>query len=215
MNNNLKKEIPSLIALILPAIYLLYTWRTIKDTIPIHYNFYGEPDRYGSKYTLIFIALFLPAIAYVIFYFMQTFGSNANLKRMNKKLNALKFIMTLFMSAIAIFIIYSSKSESISQPSIIFALIGLLLAAIGNFFPTIKPNYLFGIRTPWTLKNEIVWRSTHQIGGKLWFIGGLLITLISLISTELWSLITAVGILGIITIVPLFYSYFKAKEIQS
>ena len=68
---------------------------------------------------------------------------------------------------------------------LIFPLIGLLFAFLGNYFKTIKPNYFIGIRTPWTLENEEVWKKTHLIGGKLWFVGGLLMALTFVLPNEM------------------------------
>ncbi|WP_243123893.1 SdpI family protein [Thermaerobacter sp. FW80] len=28
----------------------------------------------------------------------------------------------------------------------------------------VRPNFFFGIRTPWTLSSEAVWRKTHRAG---------------------------------------------------
>lgn len=36
----------------------------------------------------------------------------------------------------------------------------------------IKPNHYFGIKTPWNLKNEIVWKKTHRLGYYTAMIGG-------------------------------------------
>ncbi|TFW31670.1 SdpI family protein, partial [Pseudomonas putida] len=46
------------------------------------------------------------------------------------------------------------------------------------YLQRVRSNYFMGIRTPWTLSNETVWKKTHRLSGKLLFIGGLL-TLIS------------------------------------
>ena len=42
---------------------------------------------------------------------------------------------------------------------------GLLFVGIGPLLPRISSNRWTGIRTPWTLSNETVWRRTHRIGG--------------------------------------------------
>ncbi len=52
---------------------------------------------------------------------------------------------------------------------------------MGNYFKVIQPNYFLGIRTPWTLENKEVWKSTHTFASKLWVIGGLVIVLGGLI----------------------------------
>ena len=48
----------------------------------------------------------------------------------------------------------------------------------------LKQNYFIGIKTPWTLENEEVWKLTHLYAGKMWVIGGLLVVVLSLIVPE-------------------------------
>jgi len=36
----------------------------------------------------------------------------------------------------------------------------------------IRQNYFFGIKTPWTLANEEVWRKTHRFTGYVWVAAG-------------------------------------------
>jgi len=85
---------------------------------------------------------------------------------------------------------------------------------LGNYFKTIQPNYFIGIRTPWTLENEIVWKETHRLAGKMWFAGGILIVLASLILGKQFITYVFLAIMAIITAIPLLYSYFKFEEIK-
>jgi uncharacterized membrane protein len=51
-------------------------------------------------------------------------------------------------------------------PSIL-ALLAMMLAVMGNSLGKIRRNQLFGIRTTWTLKSDVVWERTHRMGGRL------------------------------------------------
>ena len=86
---------------------------------------------------------------------------------------------------------------------------------LGNYFKTIKPNYFIGIRTPWTLENEEVWKKTHLFGGKLWFIGGLLIFILSLIIPDNYSFYVLITVTVIISILPIIYSYLEFKKLKA
>ena len=33
--------------------------------------------------------------------------------------------------------------------------------------PSLKQNYFIGIKTPWTLENEMVWKKTHRITARI------------------------------------------------
>jgi uncharacterized membrane protein len=43
--------------------------------------------------------------------------------------------------------------------------VGLLFIVLGNYLTRVEPNWFVGIRTPWTLSSDTVWRKTHRMGG--------------------------------------------------
>lgn len=96
----------------------------------------------------------------------------------------------------------------------IFAGVGLLFSFIGNYMHTLKPNYFAGLRLPWTLENEDNWRKTHQLAGKLFFAGGLLIAVICLFTPVIVSIIAFFTICTIIVLIPCIYSYRLYKQQQ-
>jgi uncharacterized membrane protein len=93
------------------------------------------------------------------------------------------------------------------NPKFIVIGIGLLFSVIGNYFYTIKPNYFAGIRTPWALENEENWRLTHQLGSKLWFVGGIVIVITGLLLKEVALIVALFTIILFMVIVPIVYSY--------
>ena len=74
---------------------------------------------------------------------------------------------------------------------------------------------LIRIRTPWTLENETVWKETHKLGGKMWFIGGLAVILSSLLLEKQTNFTIFIVITAIITIIPVVYSYLKFKNLKT
>jgi uncharacterized membrane protein len=207
----LKKEIPFILIALIPFVYLASIWNQLPETIPMHWNASGEIDRYGSKNGLWLTTFMMAGLGYFLFLVLPKIDPKGKLNNMGNKLNHLRFALSIFMSALAVFIIYSTK-QSESKPTFIFILIGLLFTILGNYFKTIKPNYFIGIRTPWTLENEDVWKKTHLLGGKLWFTGGLLIILFSLLLPENLSLYLFLGVTIIISAVPIVYSYLEFKK---
>jgi uncharacterized membrane protein len=208
----LKKEFPILAIVTLPFIYLAYIWKELPNKVPMHWNIKGEIDRYGDKSELIIIPLLLPLLVYIIFLVVPKIDPKNKLNKMGNKLQTIKFFLTTFMSILALFIIYTAKNESFTNPNYIILLIGVLFIILGNYFKTIKPNYFIGIRTPWTLENETVWKKTHELGGKLWFLGGIIVVLSSLLLFKKQNFTLFLIITGIITIIPIVYSYITFKN---
>jgi uncharacterized membrane protein len=161
---------------------------------------------------LIIIPILLPLLVYIIFLVVPKIDPKNKLNKMGNKLQTMKFLLTIFMSILAIFIIYTAKNESFANPNYIVLLIGILYIIFGNYFKTIKANYFIGIRTPWTLENEKVWKETHKLGGKLWFAGGIIVVITSLILEKETNFTIFLIITGIITIIPIVYSYLIFKN---
>lgn len=145
---NLKKELPLIGIVLLPFIYLAYIWNQLPEKVPTHWNINGEIDRYGEKIELIIIPILLPLLMYIIFLVVPKIDPKNKLNKMGNKLQTIKFLLTTFMSILALFIIYTAKNQSFANPNYIVLLIGVLYIIFGNYFKTIKANYFIGIKTP-------------------------------------------------------------------
>ncbi len=210
----LRNEIPLITIVLLPFIYLAYIWKELPEKVPIHWNIKGEIDRFGDKSELLLIPILLPLLIYIIFLIVPKIDPKNKITKMGNKYQHIKILLTTFMSILALFIIYSAKNQSFSNPNYIVLLIGILYIILGNYFKTIKANYFIGIRTPWTLESETVWKETHKLGGKMWFVGGIIIVISSLILDKQPNFTLFMIVTGIITIIPITYSYLKYKKIE-
>jgi uncharacterized membrane protein len=211
---NIKKEIPLLIVVLIPFVYLAYIWSSLPDTVPLHWNYKGEIDDWGNKSSLIFITFLLSGLTYILFTVIPFIDPKKRIQTMGNKYHNLKFLMVLFMSALAVFIIYSAKEQSITNPSFIYLAIGLLFMLLGNYMKIIKANYFIGIRTPWTLEYESIWKSTHKLASKIWFVGGLAIVISSLTTNKDFNGIFFISVITLLAIIPVVYSYMEYRKLK-
>ncbi len=124
------------------------------------------------------------------------------------RMQRIAFYTCLYLSAIWMMIIYTTLHTDPSMVmKFVFIAMGLLFALLGSNMYNIKPNYFAGIRLPWTLENEDNWRQTHQLAGRLWFFGGLLIAIVGLLLNNKSAPIACGAILAVLIIVPIIYSY--------
>lgn len=214
MNFSIKKELPIVGIALLPLVYLGSVWNSLPENVPIHWNLEGEIDNWGSKYTLIGLVFLMPILTYILMLVVPKIDPKKRIEAMGGKYDQFKFIVVAFMSVLSIFIIYISKNQKLSSPSIIFVLLGILFVSLGNYFKVLKQNYFIGIKTPWTLENEEVWKLTHLLAGKMWVIGGLVVVILSLLLPENINFYFFMSITAIISIVPIVYSYFIYKKLK-
>ena len=215
MNESLKKELPIIGIVLLPFIYLAYIWNSLPEQVPMHWNLKGEIDDWGSKYSLIGLAFLLPVFTYVLMLVIPKIDPKKSMESMGGKYNQFKFILVAFMSFVVLVVMYISINQKLSNPNMIVILVGTLFVFMGNYFKVIKQNYFIGIKTPWTLENEEVWKLTHLLAGKMWVIGGIIIVICSLILPENINFYFLISITAVISIVPIVYSYLIYKKLKN
>lgn len=213
--NKILNRIIWLIVLV-PGIYLAFTWNKLPDIIAMHFDIKGNADRYGNKKELLVPVIILTVISLFV-YFLFT-----NIYRLDPKkyaaenkgrLQRIGFAVAVFMAAMNCMIIYTSVNRgSRFDISLVLGGVGFLFAIIGNYMPNMKPNYFAGLRLPWTLENADNWKKTHAFAGKLWFAGGLLLAVVCLLTPPTIALVIFFSVIIIITIIPSVYSYRLYKK---
>ncbi|HAP01539.1 MAG TPA: hypothetical protein DCQ93_06390 [Bacteroidetes bacterium] len=210
-------EIILLTILTLPFIYISIIWNLLPEIIPTHFNIDGVADDWGSKWT-IFI---MPCISFPM-YFILRFVPRIDPRFKNYQLfqrsyNYIRLAVHLLLASITVFIVQITLNNSLANMGAkwIFILVLIFFSIMGNFMRTIRSNYFAGIRTPWTLENETVWRKTHEFSGRLWFYGGLILSLITLFLNDKWTLIIIFPLLILMAgIIPITYSYFCYRNLK-
>jgi uncharacterized membrane protein len=90
-----------------------------------------------------------------------------------------------------------------------------LMTAIGNFMINLKPNWFIGVRTPWTLSSDHVWKQTHLVLGRLWFYGGLICILLAFTVPDTWLPIVILTYSLGSAIFAVAYSFILFKKEQN
>jgi len=206
---------------IISAIIMCIVVATIMpETVPHHYNIAGEADRWGSKWIYVLFGM----IPFFISASYEIYRKRTNNKRGNQVIED-KLIPLISPFFIVIFWVTTpiTGSESLNPRlgCLIITMIGALMMIITNYSGKIRQNPHLGIRIPWTLKDETVWKKTHRLGGFTGIIGGLCMVVFSLIGffSENWyfgwcMIGLIIGLIGV-GIIPTVYSYCIYKKFKS
>ena len=207
------------LVIVLPAVYLALVWNKLPEKVAMHFDLKGNVDRFGSKNELIIMSsvmILMNAVVYLILTNIYRIDPKRYAAEHKSRLYRIAFAVCVFISAVLCLIIYSSTQGNIKfSTRLILSGVGLLFAFIGNYMHNLKPNYFAGFRLPWTLENEDNWRKTHLLGGKVWFVGGLVIAVICLLLPPEASMVAFFSIMLILVLIPAIYSYRLYKKQKS
>lgn len=192
--------------------FALAVYTRLPNRIPSHWNLRGEVDGWMEK---PWGALVQPAIATgvlgLLWLLPRIDPRRANVERFSEDRRLLINLIVLFMAVVQVATLGHAIGWPVQVDRVIMASVGLLFVGLGNYLPRIRSNWFMGIRTPWTMDNERVWRATHRVGGRTFVAAGLVMALAALLPDPLreW---TMGGAIAVAVAVPLVYSYVAYRR---
>ena len=224
MKNNKKLNLADIIIILILLIttgVTFYYYPRLPRIIPTHFGISGKPDGWGAKSTLFMLGGLNLAIAVLMPLSQKIDPKKDNYARFQKVWDLFRVFITFMLGALQMMMIMTAFDEnSVDVGTTIMALIGVMFLLLGNYMPKVKHNYMFGIKTPWTIRDVRVWEKTHRMAGPIWAAIGLIIIASSF--TPLWRsgnrtvvLAVFVGVMLIGAIVPMAYSYFLFNSLNT
>jgi uncharacterized membrane protein len=213
MKNLLIRDWLILVVLFIPFPFIMFAWDTFPERIPIHFNLQGTPDRYSGK---AFGLLIFPAINIVLYAILQAVPmidpKRNNFQFFEGRYRIIRTVIHVLLAFAFFLIAMFSLGYSFDITKVITYALVLMLLILGNYMSSVRLNYSVGIRTPWTLNNETVWKKTHRFTAKLWVFSSIaLLVALPFISA---ALIVFLVFVGMITIIPIVYSYVVFRTIN-
>ncbi len=191
-----------------------WAWQQLPATasIPVHWNMAGEPDRYGGKFEGLLLLPLVAAGVVLIFNSVRYIDPlRANIERSGQAYRASLLGVLFLLLVIHIGAVLNAVGYAVNLGLLTAPAVGIMFIVMGNYLGKIRRNYMFGVRTPWTLTSELAWNKTHRLTGKLFVAAGFLILIACI-----WGPIVAfytmmISILGTVAFAFL-YSYWIWRQ---
>ena len=217
-----KRKIMYYVFMFLPLAVTFMVLPFLPEQIPAHYDFNNQVTRWGSKYE----AFIFPVITLIFGFFMLGMARYSAKHEEAGKNNENVCIMTgivslIVFNAMTVYFLYTSyhKVENLSFVTVdvnqlLFGILGASMIVLGNIMPKLRRNSYIGLRTGWSMKNEVTWKKSQRFGGISFIIAGMIIILISCFIKGTACTVWSLGVLLACGFVDTFYTYKAAKKYE-
>lgn len=210
----MKKHLFAIILILTTCLAWAISWPYLPDTIATHWSG-GTADGFSSKLSAMMSVAGIMIGLYIFLNVVPKIDpKKENYKKFPKGLmminNAL--LVLLFIGNMAV--ITTGLGYNIFLHRVPELLVGILFLVIGNYLPQCKPNFFVGMRNPWTLSSEEVWRKTHRFSGKVFVALGLLMIVSIALPANLRSYMMLAMILIAVVLTNLYSYILYKKEMQ-
>jgi uncharacterized membrane protein len=206
-----KLEIISISIIIISFIIGLYTFQFFPEKIASHWGLHGEANKYTNKFFGLF---FLPFIMMLIFGVLTIIPKidplKKNIEDFIKYYNTFILMIILFIFYIYLLTIAWNFGYKFNMNFMFIPVLGLLFIYTGSILNKLQRNWFIGIRTPWTMSSDKVWKKTHKLGSKLFKISGIIILFGIFFIDSIWIFVLVPIIISVIWLI--IYSYLEYKK---
>lgn len=189
----------------------VFVFPFLPQTIPVHWNAQGFADAFGPSWSGVFVFPALMVFVFALFLVIPKIEVfKKNLLAFQKEYWVLAAVLEAFFLLFFLATLAPNFGFEFNMVFFITILIGFLFIAIGFLMPRFKRNFFVGIRTPWTLASDKVWKKTHEFGGKAFILAGI-ICLASLLIPA-YSLMVSIAAALFAAAAAVIYSYLEFRK---
>jgi len=185
----------------------VYPW--LPPVFASHWNASGTADGTMTKFSgLILIPLLMIACVVLFALLPRIDPLRKNYEKFRNYYEGFILVFVLYLLAIQILMILWNLGYPLNTNITFPILFGILFVYLGFLIEHAEQNWFVGIRTPWTLSSVAVWKKTHERGGKLFKISGI-VSFVGVIagSYALWFILVPALTVAVYTVVYSYIAY--------
>ncbi|HXH63747.1 MAG TPA: SdpI family protein [Gemmatimonadales bacterium] len=199
---------------ILAGLASIWAYPQLPERIATHWSFSGQPNGYSSR---AFAAWFAPAMIAVLALLFQILPKIDPKRRNYEKFGdaywLLANVLPFFLLCVHVMLLANGLGYPAPVGRLIPVGVGLLFIVLGNYLPRIQPNWFVGVRTPWTMSSDTVWRQTHRTAGWVFVTAGFVMLTGAVLPRVVYLPLLVVTVV-LAPLVPIVQSYILWKREQ-
>ena len=187
--------------------FSLAVYGSLPAEVPTHWDWRGEADDWSSR---AFGAFMLPGVALVLWLLLPALRKidprKTHYERFDETFWLMVNMILGFLAAMHVLALGAALGWPLDIGRAVNVLAGVMLMGLGNYLPRVRSNWWIGIRTPWTLDNERVWRETHRVAGVAFVAAGAITLLTAFLPASVGYPVLMVSI-ATAALLPTIYSF--------
>jgi len=206
-----KTYIFCLAIIVFSFIVAVFCYPLMPEKMASHWGMSGEVNGYMPKFWGLFLMPIVSLIIFALFVFIPKIDPmKENFAKFRKYFDWFIVLFEIFLLYIYILTLLWNIGIKFDFVFAIVPATALLFYYIGIMIERSERNWFVGIRNPWTLSSDIVWKKTHKLGGRLFKVAGL-VAFSGILFPECAFLLFILPVI-IFAIFINFYSYFIFKK---
>lgn len=189
-----------------------WLWTALPARVPTHWNVYGQVDGWLPKATAVWGGLALVAAVWAGLLVTPALDPRReNYARFAETYRVIRTAIVAVLAGLHAAVLLAGAG--LLRDPILFVRLGLplLWIVIGNSLGRVRPNFFVGIRTPWTLADDGVWRRTHRVGARA-LVGAGVVGLFAAALPDLAGFVLFIAATLAAALVPAVYSYLDFRR---
>ncbi|MCX6726459.1 MAG: DUF1648 domain-containing protein [Candidatus Shapirobacteria bacterium] len=184
----------------------------LPDILATHWGISGEVNGYSSKAFALFFMPGMSLALYFIFLFLPKIDPyQKNFAEFDQYYYLFVNIIFAFLFYIQLLTIFWDLGSRFNMIQAMSPALAILYYYAGVLLKNTHRNWFVGIRTPWTMTSDVVWKKTHEVSSSLFQIAGLL-ALMALFVPQLSLYLVLVPVL-FNSIFIFVYSYYLYRRL--
>jgi len=172
MNN---KYLASCLLVFLSLVIGLVSYPALPQMVASHWGLSGQVNGYQGKTVAILLMPILMAGLVALFFVLPKVDPlGKNIQQFQKQYDSFVLFLIGFLSYLHVLTLVWNLGWKFDLIRFLIPAYSLFIFGLGYVLAGARPNWFFGIRTPWTMSNGRVWYHTHELGGKLYKLAGVL-----------------------------------------
>ena len=199
---------------VLATAFSVWAYPRLPEVVTTHWNFRGEPNGTSSRLVAAgLLPLFLAVLPLIFRALPKIDPKGENYAKFTDAYWLIANSVILFLAGVHVVVLLNALGTPVDINLVIGLGVGLLLMVMGNYLGKVQPNWFMGVRTPWTLASEFVWRKTNRTAGWLFVLAGLIVAVAAFIPSL--PTVTIMGVvIALAALIPVVQSYVLWKREQ-